>query len=147
MKKRQNKSQRQKINQMKKNMKRQSPSVLQMFMPYRTPWRTSDFRFRIYREMHAMIGSSYKPCCKTFYLDCHLHQGHLLQLQGFLQHHLSDILSTLSLCITFVFSVSTHCGHFEFQVWGCVYTCCFQLCSFIFNYGFIFFCKLNLMNI
>jgi hypothetical protein len=44
------------------------------------PSRTSDFRFRIYREMHTKIGSSYKPCCKTFNLDCHLHQGHLLQL-------------------------------------------------------------------
>jgi hypothetical protein len=50
----------------KKNMKRRSPSELQIFMLYRIHWRTSNFRFRINRKMHARIGSRPKTCCGPF---------------------------------------------------------------------------------
>jgi hypothetical protein len=36
------------------------------FYVYRTPWRTSNSRLWIYREMHARTGSRPRTCCGPF---------------------------------------------------------------------------------
>jgi hypothetical protein len=129
------KKKRQMSSQMKKkNMKRQSLSELQIFMLYRIPWRTSDFRFWIYREMHARTGSRPRTCYEPFKTSCH-------QLQELLQYLLHDVLSIFTPLALFLYFRYPHTmGGANFEFGGTICAHFVFNYAIYFNYGFTFFC-------